>query len=78
MKLSNKVYDILNYLIKLIPLLVALIGAICSAIGIGEGITNSILMILGAIGTFLNGLLEISKQYFNANNTITITSKEEK
>jgi len=72
MKLTNKTYDIISWISKLVPLLVTLVGAILTALGVGEATINSVLMILGACGTFLNGLLEISKQYFNANNTITI------
>ena len=61
MTLPSKVYDIMKFIVKFVPLLVAFIGTVFKVIGIGEETINIILVILGAVGTLVQGLLEICR-----------------
>lgn len=68
--MSNKTYDILNWLSAFIPLLVTFVGTVLTATGVGESTTNMILIIIGAVGTLLNGTLKISSaKYYRNQNT---------
>ena len=61
MTLPSKIYDILKFLVKFIPLLVAFLGTVLKVLGTGETTVNIILVILGAVGTLVQGLLEICR-----------------
>lgn len=73
-KLSSETYDKLKWLSDLIPLIITFCGTVLAAVGVGDAIANVVLIILGALGTFLNGFLQISSKTFYKNNTISITS----
>lgn len=64
MKMSNKLYDILRWVSNFIPLLVTFVGTILTVTGVGETTVNMILVIIGAVGTLLNGTLEISSKHY--------------
>ena len=64
MVLKSKVYEIIKIISKIIPLVIALAGTILQVVGVGEATVNMILVILGAIGTFMTGLVEL----FRANH----------
>lgn len=61
MVLPSKVYDVMKFIVKFVPLLVAFIGTVFKVLGIGEDTINIILVILGAVGTMVQGLLEICR-----------------
>lgn len=60
MKMSNELYDLLNWLSAFVPLVVTFVGTVLTATGVGEATVNMILIIIGAVGTLLNGTLKIS------------------
>lgn len=69
MKMSNNLYDILNWVAAFIPLLVTFVGTVLTATGVGEATTNMILIIIGAVGTLLTGTLKISSaKYYKSQN----------
>ena len=73
MKMSSDTYDKLTWLSNLIPLIVAFVGTVLAAVGIGEATINTVLIIIGAVGTLLNGILQISsKNYYKNQNVATI------
>ena len=61
MILPSKVYDILKFLVRFIPLLVTFVGTVALVLGASEQTVNIILVILGAVGTLVEGLIEICK-----------------
>ncbi len=65
MILPSKLYDILKFIAGIIPLIVTAFGTISLALGMGEDQVNVILIVIGAIGTFLKGFIEYCKsQYY--------------
>ena len=78
MTLPSKVYDIMKFIVKFVPLLVAFIGTTFKVLGIGEATINIILVILGAVATMVQGLLEICRgNYFKERIKIKVNGGEE-
>lgn len=67
MYMDSKTYDILSWFSAFIPLVVTFVGTVLTATGVGESTTNMILIIIGAVGTFLNGTLKISSAHYYKN-----------
>ena len=66
MKLKNKTYDKLKWICTiLIPALATFIGVVFGVCGVPANITNIIITILGAIGTFIGALIGISTTNYN-------------
>ena len=61
MILPSKLYDVLKLIAGIIPLIVTAFGTIALAVGMGEEKVNIVLIIIGAVGTFIKGFLEICK-----------------
>lgn len=61
MILPSKLYEFLKFLVKLIPLLVTFVGTVCLACGVAETKVNIILVIMGAVGTLIEGIVEACK-----------------
>jgi len=61
MTLPQKLYDTLKFIVKFVPLLVAFLGTVLKVLNVGEDTINIILVILGAVGTLVQGLLEICR-----------------
>ena len=61
MTLPKKVYDALKFIVQLIPLIVTFVGATFIVCGINEDTTNIILVVLGAVGTMLTGVIQICR-----------------
>ncbi len=61
MIMPSKLYDILKLIAGIIPLVVTAFGTIALAVGMGEDLVNIILIVIGAVGTFLKGLIEYCK-----------------
>lgn len=56
MKMSNKVYDVLKWISMIVlPLFITMLGTILNALKVAN--TDVILIILGAVSTFLGGIL---------------------
>lgn len=69
MKLSNKAYDIMKWVVQLlIPALITLYGVIGSTLNIPY--TKEILTIAGAVDVFLGTILKISTDNYNKENDI--------
>lgn len=69
MKLSNKTYDIMKWVVQLlIPALITLYGVIGSTLNIPY--TQEILTIAGAVDVFLGTILKISTDNYNKENDI--------
>lgn len=67
MKLSNKTYDIMKWVVQLlIPALITLYGVIGSTLNIPY--TQEILTIAGAVDVFLGTILKISTDNYNKEN----------
>ena len=65
MKLSDKKYDFMTWLAKFVPLVVTFAGSVLPQLGVGDDTCNIILVIIGAVGAFINGMLEISSTIYN-------------
>lgn len=61
MTLPKKVYEGLKFVVQLVPVLVTFIGATFIACGVNETAVNIILIILGAIGTAMTGVVQICR-----------------
>jgi hypothetical protein len=67
MKLSNKTYDIMKWVVQLlIPALITLYGVIGSTLNIPY--TQEVLTIAGAVDVFLGTILKISTDNYNKEN----------
>lgn len=64
MTLPSKIYDILKLIAGIIPLIVTAFGTIAIALGMGEEQVNVILIVIGAVGTFIKGLIEFCKSNY--------------
>lgn len=60
MILPAKLYDVLKFLVKFVPLIVTFIGAI-GKVCMTNDTVNTILIIVGAVGSLLEGTLQIFK-----------------
>ena len=69
MKITNKAYDILRWVSNFIPLVVTFVGTVLTVTGVGEATVNVVLVIIGAVGTLLNGTLEISSKHYYKDKT---------
>ena len=78
MIMPSKLYDILKLIAGIIPLIVTAFGTIALAVGMSEDTVNVILIIIGAIGTFIKGLIEFCKaNYYKvkvANDILSISN----
>lgn len=61
MILPQKVYEILKFVVKFIPLMVTFLGTVLLSLGVGDNVVSIILTVLGAIGALVEGLVEIVK-----------------
>lgn len=69
MKLSNKTYDIMKWVVQLlIPALITLYGVIGSTLKFPY--TQEVLTIAGAVDVFLGTILKISTDNYNKENDI--------
>lgn len=64
MILPSKLYDILKLIAGIIPLVITAFGTIATALGMGEEKVNVILIVIGAVGTFIKGLIEFCKSNY--------------
>lgn len=78
MIMPSKLYDILKLIAGIIPLIVTAFGTISLALGMNEDKVNVILIIIGAVGTFIKGLIEYCKAHYykvKANDTVVEISQ---
>ena len=61
MTLPKKVYEGLKFAVQLIPVIITFIGGTFIVCGISETTVNIILVVLGAVGTALTGLVQICR-----------------
>lgn len=61
MIMPSTLYDILKLIAGIIPLIVTAFGTISLALGMNEEKVNVILIVIGAVGTFIKGLIEFCK-----------------
>ena len=70
--MKSKFYDKLNFVSRLIPLIITFLGAVLPAYNLTEQVLNIIMVTVGALGTLLNGILEISsKSYYKGKTEAT-------
>lgn len=61
MIMPSTLYDILKLVAGIIPLIVTAFGTISLALGMNEEEVNVILIVIGAVGAFIKGLIEFCK-----------------
>lgn len=61
MTLPKKVYEVMKFIVQLIPVIVTFVGATFIAFGISETTVNIVLVVLGAVGTALTGVVQICR-----------------
>lgn len=66
MKISNKMYDALKWIvIILIPALCVFLGVVLPIFGVSAELTKNIITILTALATFIGALIGISTKSYN-------------
>lgn len=61
MTLPKKVYEGLKFVVQLVPVLVAFVGSTFLVLGINESTVNIVLVMLGAVGAALTGVVQICR-----------------
>lgn len=76
MKLSNKAYDIIKWiLLKVVPALIVLIGTL-SKIYDFEELANTINLTIGAFALFFTTILGISTYNYNKDNQVKVEKEK--